>query len=332
MSTTNNELSTGILGALSPTRLVPLLHPAGWPVWLKLEMDTPSGSHKWRAASKAVSRLLRQGIIGHPALPSIMLVISSSGNAAYAVALLIAGTNARLVVFTDALSPHEMVDRLRSLSHVTVVVIDEPDETGSHVKARKLAVRTFLAEQPQAIEIDQYCQSEWGCGYFSLFREIEQQVGEVGAIIIPPGTGATLRAAVQYRLHHQRRWSLFAADAMGSALFGTPCGTRLWSGYGNGIETAWIRQVHPYVQPDRVRDDDVVRASRWLLAHGYFLGASSAAVFVTTSALIRARRLPHAGAIVLVMPDAGECYRSTLFSDDFLIQHNLGHLVAASAV
>jgi cysteine synthase len=252
----------------------------------------------------------------------VELLISSSGNAAYSVAFLTLGTNAKVHVFTDKLSPPEMVERLLALPHVTVRVIDEPDATGSHARARKKALQDYQQKHPRAIDVDQYSQSDWGCGYFSLPAELETQVGDIGSILIAVGTGATLRAIAQYKLKRSLRWPIFAVDALGSALNGEPCGKRVFSGYGNGAQTEWVRQALPHVAEwIRVPDEAVVSASQWLIRRGHFLGPSSCAVLAAASYMISKCRLPHTGRTVLVMPDGGAMYRSTLYNDDFLMEH-----------
>jgi cystathionine beta-synthase len=306
---------------------------AGWELALKLEGHCPNNSHKSRAAVHAVGRLRRAGFIRGSFATKKTLVISSSGNAANEVAKLTINTNVELVVFTDTLSPAEMIERLQGWPHVRVEIINDPDETGSHAKARRRAVKAFLAEHTDAIEVDQYSDSDWPCGYFSLFHEIEQQVKRIGAILIPVGTVATLRAAAQFKIRFRCSWKIFAVDAAGSALNGVPNGRRLFSGYGNGGQTEWARQVKPYVAEWLcVPDNVVVRASRWLCSRGFFLGASSAAVFAAASNLIARDRLPHDGTAVLVCSDHGSLYRSTLYSDEFLLRNQLDNLLVATSV
>src|SRR5216683_2277824 len=116
---------------------------SGWDLALKLEGFRADNSHKFRAAAHSVGRLRRSGIIKNPTAKKVKVGISSSGNAANEFAKLTVNTNVELVVFTDTLSPSEMIERLWDWSHVRVEVIDDPDETGSHAKARRCAVKAF---------------------------------------------------------------------------------------------------------------------------------------------------------------------------------------------
>jgi len=300
------------------------LYVGGAQFFLKREDLTPSGSHKHRAAAGLVARSRYTGRVQDTSAPPVDYVVSSSGNAAFALAWHTVDTNVRLRVVTDRLSSPELIARLSGFGHVGVEIINSPDASGSHVVARKEAVARFLRETPGAREIDQYADSSWGCGYTTLFRELEHQVPRLRTIVIPVGTGATLRCAVQFNLQHGRRFKIFAVDAEGSALTGCPIGKRLFSGYGNGAQTEWVRQARPHVAGWlRVPDATVVRAADRLLDHGFFLGASSAACFAAASLLARDDRLPHDGATALVMPDGGEAYSSTLYDDDFRLRHGL---------
>lgn len=300
-------------GCLSPTASVEL---EGWTVQLKLEGFTPSASHKHRSVVAVIQGLRRRGELQSHSRTE--LVISSSGNAAYALALQTVGTNAHVTVFTDTLSPTEFSERLASFSHVDTCVVNSPDATGSHAAARKQAVLDFKRANPLAIEIDQYAHSEWGCGYTGLFEEIERQVSRVAAVFIPVGTGATIRAAVRYKLRHRRTWAIYAVDALGSALNGCPVGRRVFSGYGNGSLTQWVAEALPHLRSwIRVPDRATVKAADWLWARGYFLGASSCACLAAAAHTATTQQLPHDGATVLLMPDRGETYRSTLYAPDF---------------
>lgn len=313
----------------TPLRFLPL---NGWRIALKLE-GAFGGSHKDRAARAVLKRLFRDGKIPGTRGEPRVLVISSSGNAAYALAVQSVGLDVVLVVFTDTLSPTEMADRLRQFSHVRVIVINEPDATGSHAKARAKAVEKFLAENPTAIVIDQYFNSEWPVGYGSLVREIEAQVGgRVGVIVVPVGTCALLHSLARFRRRHGRRWKLIAVDAVGSAIFTTPRGRRLFSGYGNGAKTEWARQAEGDLdEVVRVDDESAVRASRFLTQrHRLKLGASSCAAFAATSWLIAHDRLPHDGMPVLIMPDGGTNYGTTLYNDQWIAANGLGHAISAT--
>lgn len=297
--------------------------------------DTAS-SHKdypvraW-AASPHGKRMLGDG--------GWLLVISSSGNAAYAVAKAtrpFARRGARLVVFTDVLSPPEMAERLRTdFDHVKVIVIDDPDASGSHAAARQRTIDAFRELNPCAVEISQYGRTNavgsfWANGYDAMLAEIETAYPDMTTLVLPLGTCATLRSAAAYKLKHGRRWTIIAIDAAGSALTGIPSGKRLFSGFGNGKPTLWLSQGFAYVgQFGKVTDEATIIASRILLRAGLHMGASSAACVAAALSFREQGRLPHRGQTVVLCPDHGSLYGSTLFNDEFLRSHGHGQLVTA---
>jgi cysteine synthase A len=298
---------------------------AGWPVKLKLEKDNPSGSHKYRPAEKLAQNLYHRGIIGNG--NETLFVMPSSGNAARAFAHCTVGMNVKLLVVTDVLSPREQPLSLTRYQHVEIEVINSPDETGSHVRARRAFIDAFLRKQPEAILIDQYASSFYPLGYFSLIKEIEAQCTP-SAVFVPVGTAATLLSLAKFRETHRRGWKLFGVDADGSALFSKPIGKRLNSGYGNGAPTEWSRLARPSVDAViRVPDDAAISACHWMSAtQGLHLGASSGATLAAFRWATRHVNIPAGGLPVLVMPDSGDLYASTVYSDAWLGGHGFSHL------
>jgi cysteine synthase len=270
-----------------------------------------------------------------------VIVISSSGNAAYALAKRtkrFAERGGRLVVFSDVLSPPEMLERLTTdFTHVEVHIIDDPDASGSHAAARQRAVDAFLHLNPGAIEISQYGQvgaigSFWANGYDVMIAEIEAAWPDMTALVLPLGTCATLRSTVAYKLKHGRRWDIIAVDAAGSALTGIPTGKRLFSGFGNGKPTVWLGQGQRYVRRFvKVSDEATVVASRLLLQRDLYMGASAAACVAAGLSLRELGLLPHRGRTVVLCPDHGSLYTSTLYNEAFLSRQGMGQLVAVSA-
>lgn len=299
----------------------------------------PASSHKDYPVRAWTSSPHGKGILGGGVW---LLVISSSGNAAYAVAKATrpfarrGAGRARLVVFTDVLSPTEMAERLRTdFDHVEVIVINDPDASGSHAAARQRAVESFIKMNPGAVEISQYglvgaVGSFWPNGYDAMLAEIEGSYPDMTALVLPLGTCATLRSAAAYRLKHGRRWTIIAVDAAGSALTGIPRGSRIFSGYGNGKPTLWLKQAGAYVgQFGKVTDEATITVSRMLLRAGLHMGASSAACVAAALSFREQGCLPHRGQTVVLCPDHGSLYETTLFNDEFLRSHGHGQLVTA---
>ena len=121
-------------------------------VLAKLEMYNPSGSHKDRPGRLITGALRHNGLLK----PGARLLVPSSGNFAGSIAYHTATDRVEVVTITDVLSPVEFRDRLRNYPHVRVEVVNDPNETGSHLKARLRLLDDLRLQHPDAIEINQY--------------------------------------------------------------------------------------------------------------------------------------------------------------------------------
>jgi cysteine synthase len=320
---------------ISPPCVTPIIKldfGFGLTAFAKLEGLTPAKSHKARWAGQIIASMRASGRIGRgPAT----LVVPSSGRTAAAIALATRDVPAlRVVVFTDVLSPTSLRGELDGYAHVRTVVVNEPDATGSHLRARMRLVDAFLAQNPQAILVDQYSDPRIPLAYQStLISEVLAQRGEdISAVFIPVGTGGLLRAFDLDKANNGRRWLLVPVDAEGSAIFRKPSRgiRRRFSGYGNAGPTAFISECSFIEPPIYVPDEAVVRTSRWLDANaGLKVGASGAA---TVAAFMHAAFIDHpalrrAGSALLILPDDGGAYGDTLFDDNWVRRNGMGRAV-----
>jgi cysteine synthase A len=292
---------------------------AGREVFCKLEGWNASGSHKDRPARALVEALRASGRLSPEV--DLRLVVSSSGNFARAIAHHTAAeSRVEVIVVTDALSPAALVQGLRAYPHVRVLVVDEPDATGSHLQARKRVIRELLARTPGSLYLDQYDNPLIPQAYEqTLAREIGQQTPRpFGSVFVPVGTGATLNGLLRHRRKTGATWRAFAVDAGGSGLFRPPPPglRRRLSGYGNGHATGLIREVLEEIDHVvYVADQEALAMCRRLADRpGLLVGPSSGAVLAAIAKVAQNRPdlLPDAELSVAVLPDRGECYPEIL--------------------
>ena len=311
------------------------------PVLLKREEFVPSGSHKGRPTKFIADALRRNGKFYRVTGKKPQFVVPSSGNFGIGFAFHTQYDDIEVLVITDALSSVESREALRAYDHVRVEVVDQPDESGSHLKARMALLANFLAKNPNATVINQYCERCVPLAYeLSLAKEIDEQTdGQVGMIVLPVGTGGTLNGVLKYVQKHRRNWTVIAADARGSRLFHDPAGCkRHFPGYGNGQPTALIEEISRYPYSFgvvHVDDEHAALAchSMWR-KHDLMFGPSSGASIAAIEMVLRYRPelIPDAGHIVAVMPDSGRNYMSSLFSEDWLMANGLGKVVGFASV
>jgi cysteine synthase A len=309
----------------------------GFPLLLKREEFTPSGSHKDRP-TRLIAQSLRDGGKFRPVGgKKPLFLLSSSGNFGNGLAYHTQDDPIDLVVVTDVLSPVEARDALRAYHHVRLEVIDQPDESGSHLKARQELLAQYLRHDPSATVVDQYGDRRVPLAYeLTLAREIDEQTGgEVAAVFLPVGTGGLVNGLLKYAVKNRRRWSIFAADARGSRLFWDCAGARRrFPGFGNGRRTALIEEVSspPYAFHVVHVDDRHTAATchRLRKQPNLLLGPSGGATMAAVELVLRhcPELIPNAGHVVAIIADSGRKYLSTLYDDSWLRANGLGRLVS----
>lgn len=288
---------------------------------------TPSGSHKYYPAEFIVRSWRR--LDRRPAVA----IISSSGNMALALATVTAGEiGFTLIVVTDVLSPPDLIEKLRSFPHVRVEIVDKPDETGSHIHARYARIEECRVQLPGAIVVDQYGDPRIPFAYRETLVQdvLDAMGGSVGNIFCAVGTAGHGLAFLEHKASHLAEYDLELVDVENSRLFhNNTSGRRRFSGIGNGKPTAFSRQCGEK-EPNRVNDFEIVRACDFLLeTQGLFVGPSSGAVAAAFLKMAdeTPHLLSHSDPTVLIFPDSGHAYRSTLYDDDWRIANGLGSTI-----
>ena len=306
----------------------------GVDIFLKREREVGShGSHKEWATPAVIAYLCCIHGLGKSRR---RLLLSSSGNTAIAVAAQTADMDIELFVVADVLSAQLLLDKLRRFSHVRLIVVNDPDASGSHMAARR-KVLADLAETfgADAVELDQYGASAFPLAYAStLAAEIEAEVPDLAAIFVPVGTCGTALGLETYRRQRARRWVVVPVDVPGSRLFPQGSkhpGRRVFAGIGNGIRTAFAEALPNTLQPRYVGPVEIARTCRFLSERlDIWLGPSSGAAIAAFLQAVEANEVPHWGRCVAVCPDAADAYRDTLYSDGWLLDHGLGRALLDS--
>lgn len=327
-----SDAPVDLLGTIGRTPLVPLTRlfaDGGGPrLWAKLESFNPGGSAKDRSAHAIVAAAWARGAIG----PGSVLVESSSGNYAVALARVALLYGVRVVAVVDPRANPATVAMVRALG-AEVVCVTEPDaETGDWLAARLARVRELVATIPGAVWLDQYSNTDAVRAHSAgTMAEIVDAVGAPDVVLVATSTTGTIAGCLDLVARRGLRTRVVAVDAEGSVLFGGRRGARLLSGYGAGVVTALSQGLTPNAVC-RVSDLDAVVAARALARReGVLAGASSGAV---VAALARLR--PELGAdarVVLVLHDGGLPYADTVFDDAWVAEtfrigvHELAALV-----
>jgi cysteine synthase A len=307
----------GVLDVVGNTPLVELgglLPRFPFRVYAKLEGMNPGGSMKDRSALSMLKTRIHSGELrpGHSTV-----VESSSGNLAIGIAQVCRYYGLDFICVVD---PKTTAQNLAILGayRVQVDMVTETDpDTGAYLPVRLRRVRELVASLPGAYWPNQYANRLNPLAHVRTMREIAQALRDrVDYVFVATGTGGTIGGCAQYVRERGLDTTIVGVDALGSVLFGGAPGPRLLPGHGAAVRP-------PLFDPSLadevvlVSDLDCVVGCRMLTQREAILaGGSSGAV---TSALTKlADRIPAGSNVALVLPDRGDRYLDTIYSDDWV--------------
>lgn len=311
----------GILARVGNTPLVELtrLFP-DFPGRLhaKLELFNPGGSIKDRSALSMLLGGIRSGELR----PGRSVVVeSSSGNLAIGLAQACNYFGIRLICVVDAKTTEQNLAVLRAL-HATVEVITEPDPaTGEYLPSRLRRVRELVAATPNAFWPNQYANPLNARAHEQTMREIAQALhGRVDYLFCATGSGGTLRGCTDHLRAAGLATTVVAVDAVGSAIFGDQRPVhRLIPGHGSSIRPALLDPAVPH-EVVHVTDLDCVVGCRTLVDRESILAGGSSGAVIAAVQRIR-HRIPDGSDCVVILPDGGDRYLDTIYSDTWVRAH-----------
>lgn len=277
-------------------------------VTAKVESFNPAGSVKDRIAAAMVT----QAEIDGGLKPGAVIVEPTSGNTGVGLALVSALKGYRLILTM----PETMsIERRRLVAAYGAQVVLTPGKDGmGGAIAKAMAI---LEETPGAVMLQQFENpANPKAHYENTGEEIwRDTAGKVDIFVAGAGTAGTVSGVGRRLKEHNPAVKVVAVEPASSpVLSGGNPGPHKIQGIGAGfVPGNYDRDVIDEVIP--VKDDDAIAAARLLAAReGLLSGISSGA---TTYAALSLARLPeNAGKnIVVLLPDTGERYLSTVLYD-----------------
>ena len=302
-------------------------------VLVKVEFVNPGGSVKDRIALRMIEAAEREGIL----LPGGTVVEATSGNTGMGLAMVAAVKGYRTILVVPDKMSREKIDTLKAMGAEVVVTPTQvpPDSPESYYQvAQRLA-----DEIPGAILLNQYFNRENPeAHYRTTGPEIWQQTeGKVDVFVAGMGTGGTISGVARYLKERKPNVKVVGVDPEGSILreyFYTgrmvePMPYKV-EGVGEDIlpgtlDFGYIDEV--VTVNDR---DAFCMARRLAREEGLFVGGSSGMAVV--GALRVARRLPAGKIVVVLLPDGGNRYLSTFYSDEWMARNGFLETPAEIAV
>ena len=301
-----------LIGNTPMVRLRQVTEGIECPVVVKYEVFNPGGSSKDRPALAMIDAAEREGLLK----PGGTIIEPTSGNTGVGLAIVAAqrGYKCKFVV-TDKVGV-EKVDLLRAYGAEVIVcpVAVAPEDPASYYSTAERLVK----ETPNAFRPNQYAnQNNVQAHYDTTGPEIWRQTdGKITHFVAGAGTGGTISGVGRYLKEQNPGVQIIAGDPDQSVYSGGSGRPYLVEGVG---EDFWPTTYHPDVV-DRVipvsDQDSFLMAKRVSEQEGLLIGGScGTAVY---AALEVARELTADDLVVVLTPDSGRGYLSTVFNDQWM--------------
>jgi cysteine synthase A len=271
----------------------------------KLEYFNPAGSVKDRAAFAMIQSAEDKGLLK----ANSVIVEPTSGNMGVGLAFVSAVKKYKLILTMPDTMSVERRNLLKALGATIVLTPGAEGMKGAIAKATEIKNETPDAvilqqfENPANPEIHSKTTGE------EIWRDTD---GEVDIFVAGVGTGGTVSGVGEILKKHNPNVKIVAVEPLDSpVLSGGKSGPHKIQGIGAGFvpNNFKIEVVDEILQ---VSNDDAIRTGRELASQeGLLVGISSGAAVFAAAEL--AKRPENAGKkIVVLLPDTGERYLSTL--------------------
>jgi 2,3-diaminopropionate biosynthesis protein SbnA len=319
------KLAGGILGAIGGTPLVRLekiFEPSHFDCFAKLEGLNPGGSAKDRPSVAIVERALQTGEINSDTL----IIEASSGNTGIGLAQVCAYHGLRFRCLIDPKVTQQNIDILVAYG-AEIEMIEHPDpETGELLPAKLKRIDEILEKVKNSFWGNQYASREnSGAHYRSTVKEILRDLdGDMlDYLFIATATCGTIRGCLDYLMDHGYPTKVIAVDALGSQIFSNSKHNRLVPGLGSAIcpKLTPTDGVHKILHVNDI--DCVVGCRRLARTEAILAGGSSGAVITALDRM--SNEIPEGSTVVVLLPDRGERYLDTIYSDEW-VRENLGDI------
>jgi cystathionine beta-synthase len=291
-------------------RIVPKTVKAS--LYAKLELKNLGGSVKDRCALAMLEDAEQSGLLK----PGVSTVVeATSGNTGIGLASLCASKGYKLVITIPEKMSVEKKALLRAYGAKVIITPNLPhtDPSNYYEVAKRLA-----RETPNAVFLDQTNNQANSRAHFRTGTEIFEQLQgrKIAALVAGAGTGGTISGAGSQLKKLIPGIRIIGVDPEGSVLSGGQDHPYKVEGIGYDFipKTLWPNVVDEWVTvSDR---DSFLTARRLAREEGILAGGSSgAAVF---AALKIAQRYGPEDNIVVILPDTGERYLSTVYNDEWM--------------
>jgi len=248
-----------------------------------------------------------------------LVVETSSCNMALGLAIICNLMKYRLTIVSDYACDGFLRRRLEDLG-ATVEIVSGPASQGGYQGARLRKLQEVRDADRNHWWVNQY-DNPANPGAYSFFAaQVVESLGQIDCLIGTVGSGGSVCGTSGYLRELFPEMITVGVDTFGSVLFGQPDQVRQLRGLGNSVlpknldhkvfdEVHWVSAAEAYT------------ATRLLHQQtSLFCGGTSGAAWLV--ARYWAKRNPKA-KVLCIFPDDGYRYTDSIYSNDYLMRHNL---------
>ena len=291
------------IGNTPLVRLERVVEPDMAEVWVKLEGMNPAGSVKDRTALALIRDGEERGLLR----PGGTIVEPTSGNTGIGLAQIAAARGYRLILCLPASMSMERKTTL--LAYGAELVLTDPERRmlAAIEEAERIRDRTG-AYLPGQFTNSANVRIHYETTAPELWRD---SGGRIDTFVYGSGTGGTISGVGRFLKERDPGIEVIAVEPARSAvLSGQPRGPHLFQGMGPGF----VPEILDRSVIDRIitvlEEDAFPLARRLAREEGLFVGMSSGGI--TWAALQVARELGPGRRVVMIAPDSGARYLTTV--------------------
>jgi cysteine synthase A len=302
------KIYKNILGSIGKTPLIQinkLTQGANATVVAKLEARNPGGSVKDRICLSMIVEAEKQGIIK----PGATLIEPTSGNTGIGLAMVAAVKGYKLILTMPETMSIERRNLLKAYGAKLLLTPGPEGMGGAIKKAEELNANTpnsFMPQQFKNLANPKIHKETTGPEIW------EDTDGKVDIVVAGVGTGGTITGIAQFIKPQKPEFKAIAVEpATSPVLSGGQKGPHKIQGIGAGFKPD-VLNLDLVDEIFKVTDDQALQTAKQLAQkEGMLVGISSGAA--TYAAIEIAKRPENKGKlIVVILPDTGERYLSTV--------------------